>query len=975
MEAGSVVRAVFEFLPSVSEELPLFAGDVIEVLSVVDEFWLLGKKDGVTGQFPSTFVESVTIPSTKAGDELLVCINDFSSAEHGNLNLKRGDVVVVEGRLNGGWQRGRDAWGARGLFPVSCMKELHLSGLSRRLQAAQAATQATDLPPHALGTARALMSLHAQMDEELDFREGDLITIVGLPEPGWFLGELEGRSGTFPEGFVELLAPLRTLEDPHDIAMQGGDSGQGYNYYHSTQVHREEEEDDEDEEEEEEGEMMRQAERIQEHDEEEREMQQEMDEQEEEEEGGVYGVALYDFRALEGGELDFDVGDRIRIVNTLEDGWLEGDLHGRRGIFPHRFVKIEDDGRASLHPETIAAADITPTTHIEVVDKYTPEYDSSQQDQNALQQSSETWEPVQEDHTVWDLDYFERREEESSKWMEDTTSTTTTPSTTSTCPTSTSTTTRDRVGSQATTTTKQTQAGEKPPRTRPPPPAFGPNRGGHRPVQRTSSGSPTPPRPQLPPRPSQQALSQSRQNSLINHSSGHSAGPFSHSTPASRTSRLGGILSRIPSAGSGHHNHHHHSQHHAATQGPKQPQKGPFPRGSFAFSSSGHPRGKPKRLARHSSASEADRQIHSERWNLWSQSQHQSQQHQHQLQPQSQSETQPLPQPQGQPPSQGHNSANGFLPSSRSFDLLTSSPADLEAKLSQQLLEFESSLPGSGGDGGGGGGGGVEGEEGLGDPWGSQVSRHFSIMDFSSETDILRGSSHSPLDHLLLPQGPSSSSSSPSGSAYSSLERHRTLRPPPPRPRLQRPPAPPPISNGRAPPAPLRPARPAPRPPPPVPGSTRPPAAPPTSNPFFTPEEEEHQPEDEGLIEEALLVEDSHMQQEEQQVEEVDEEALEREREAREREEEQERYRLLLRLQEVERDIEEYSHTAQELSAMLEEEEDAEARLQALDNLHFCNYTVETLTLEQQQLQGKHTRLCTNTQSHTHTRIKTYTHI
>lgn len=89
MEAGSVVRAVFEFLPSVSEELPLFTGDVIEVLSVVDEFWLLGNKDGVTGQFPSTFVEEVTIPSTRPGDRLYVCINDFSSAEPANLSLKR----------------------------------------------------------------------------------------------------------------------------------------------------------------------------------------------------------------------------------------------------------------------------------------------------------------------------------------------------------------------------------------------------------------------------------------------------------------------------------------------------------------------------------------------------------------------------------------------------------------------------------------------------------------------------------------------------------------------------------------------------------------------------------------------------------------------------------------------------------------------------------------------------------------------
>lgn len=89
MEPGSVVRAVFEFLPSVSEELPLFTGDVIEVLNVVDEFWLLGNKDGVTGQFPSTFVEAVTIPSTKPEDKLYVCINDFSTAKPGSLPLQR----------------------------------------------------------------------------------------------------------------------------------------------------------------------------------------------------------------------------------------------------------------------------------------------------------------------------------------------------------------------------------------------------------------------------------------------------------------------------------------------------------------------------------------------------------------------------------------------------------------------------------------------------------------------------------------------------------------------------------------------------------------------------------------------------------------------------------------------------------------------------------------------------------------------
>ncbi|KAM6092505.1 dynamin-binding protein isoform 4-T5 [Theristicus caerulescens] len=89
MEAGSVVRAVFDFCPSVSEELPLFVGDVIEVLAVVDEFWLLGKKEGVTGQFPSSFVEPVDIPPLKQGEKLFVCTSDFTSQEPGSLSLQR----------------------------------------------------------------------------------------------------------------------------------------------------------------------------------------------------------------------------------------------------------------------------------------------------------------------------------------------------------------------------------------------------------------------------------------------------------------------------------------------------------------------------------------------------------------------------------------------------------------------------------------------------------------------------------------------------------------------------------------------------------------------------------------------------------------------------------------------------------------------------------------------------------------------
>ncbi|XP_032464918.1 dynamin-binding protein isoform X1 [Phocoena sinus] len=298
MEAGSVVRAIFDFCPSVSEELPLFVGDVIEVLAVVDEFWLLGKKEDVTGQFPSSFVEVVTIPSLKEGERLFVCICEFTSLELNSLSLHRGDLVVLDGTPTAGWLQGRSCWGARGFFPSSCVRELCLSSQSRQWHSQSALLQ---IPEYSMGQARALMGLSAQLDEELDFREGDVITIIGVPEPGWFEGELEGRRGIFPEGFVELLGPLRTVDESVssgncDDCITNGEVGT------NTGEERQPEE--------------------------------------EGEQPGTYGIALYRFQALEPNELDFEVGDKIRILGTLEDGWLEGSLKGRTGIFPYRFVKL-----------------------------------------------------------------------------------------------------------------------------------------------------------------------------------------------------------------------------------------------------------------------------------------------------------------------------------------------------------------------------------------------------------------------------------------------------------------------------------------------------------------------------------------------------------------------------------------------------------------------------------------------------------
>ncbi|XP_041818642.1 dynamin-binding protein isoform X2 [Chelmon rostratus] len=837
MEAGSVVRAVFEFLPSVSEELPLFTGDVIEVLSVLDEFWLLGNKDGVTGQFPSTFVEEVTIPSTKPGDRLYVCINDFSTAEPGNLSLKRGDVVVGEagGSMDLGetWQRGCNAWGARGLFPTSCVKELNLSGRSRQLSERSAQAQASELPPYALGQARALMSLHAQLNEELDFREGDLIIITGLPEPGWFQGELEGRRGIFPEGFVELLGPLRSPQEPVDCQYLNNDSGLRYEDPYDAGEGTEEECVEE-------GEVY-----VREED--------EQKETVEEEEGGVYVVALYEFRAMEPGELDFDMGDRIRVINTLEDGWLEGELRGQRGIFPHRFVKIEDEGLKSADETNV----VEPEEDKEK--SCTSEYSSDHVCPNGSENDSE-W-TTYEDHTVWDLDYFERTEEH--RWQSESKST----------------------GAQ-TNNTGRRDGGSRPdsqPR-RPVAPA----------QRRPERPKSTPPaRPRLPSRPSLPARSHRHHGP----SSGTNRSKHTNGNSQSLQSKLTHSLT-LPSTHSGWSKDSRYYQSPPADGATINNRTASLGKALFNLAQS-H---KQRKLTRHASVSDADVMMGS---------------------------------PETRHSQQTMRGFNGLMPTSITLDTLATSASDLEAKLSQQLFEFEKSLTTSYSDTN------VSSDaprdmSSVGDlSQQSHISRHFSILDYSDESDIIRGSLHSPGPHLLQ-----------SNSASSSLERRRTLRPPPPRPRVLRPPAP----------AAYKPARPAPRPPPRCPRQN---TVPPTSNSFtnspifYTPDEPAINVLDQITEGQTEFGDLAAAQEHEIRCQLEAEKELQREMELesqREREEE-EKYQLLLRLQEVEHDMEAYAHTAEELRTMLEEEEDETARMQAMENLEFCNYTLETLALEQQQLQ------------------------
>lgn len=54
----------------------------------------------------------------------------------------------------------------------------------------------------------------------------------------------------------------------------------------------------------------------------------------------VEAVVEFDYEAQQDDELSLTVGDIIVNIRRDDGGWWEGELGGRRGLFPDNFVRV-----------------------------------------------------------------------------------------------------------------------------------------------------------------------------------------------------------------------------------------------------------------------------------------------------------------------------------------------------------------------------------------------------------------------------------------------------------------------------------------------------------------------------------------------------------------------------------------------------------------------------------------------------------
>ncbi|XP_040279608.1 SH3 domain-containing kinase-binding protein 1 isoform X1 [Bufo bufo] len=312
---------------------------------------------------------------------------DYKAQHDDELTIVAGEIITKIKKEDGGWWEG-ELKGRRGLFPDNFVREL------KKDIKKDVSSKPPDRPNQTISNGSAMPSSEAvvrgsgrgertrrrrcqvafsympQNEDELELKVGEIIEVLGEVEEGWWEGVLNGKSGMFPSNFIKELVTETEIGgnfEEHQIKQgfmdtagsesDGGDSkSEGTNGTSGAENQAKkirgfgfgdifkdkpiklrprsiEIEND-----------IAAVEKTMV-----KKLPQTMTSQESlkmesenKSKTKEYCKVLFPYEALNEDELTIREGDIVIVINKdcVDVGWWEGELNGRRGVFPDNFVKL-----------------------------------------------------------------------------------------------------------------------------------------------------------------------------------------------------------------------------------------------------------------------------------------------------------------------------------------------------------------------------------------------------------------------------------------------------------------------------------------------------------------------------------------------------------------------------------------------------------------------------------------------------------
>eukprot|EP00094_Tigriopus_californicus_P005635 TCALIF_05432-PA protein Name:"Similar to DNMBP Dynamin-binding protein (Homo sapiens)" AED:0.05 eAED:0.05 QI:0/0.53/0.43/1/0.8/0.87/16/1294/2068 len=196
MKPGDVARVIRDFLTTQEDELCLVAGDYVQIVSMLDRHWALGRHNLRQGRIPTSHITPEDIGQLPDHTRLFVASSTFEPEQEGDLALTPGTLVIGYETVDDHWLRGSSLGGNHGTFPPAYCWELDATNYVP----AQAAQR------HMVEKyAQVVHSLQAQLAEEIDLVAGEIVKIVEIIDRDWYRGEARGQTGIFPASFVKIV--------------------------------------------------------------------------------------------------------------------------------------------------------------------------------------------------------------------------------------------------------------------------------------------------------------------------------------------------------------------------------------------------------------------------------------------------------------------------------------------------------------------------------------------------------------------------------------------------------------------------------------------------------------------------------------------------------------------------------------------------------------------------------------------------